>query len=197
MTTGAVKPAAADGERVLTAEELEKLSSDSEGGPARRVGGWLGWLTGSVAFLIAAMALYWTQFSITTTVYRASFLTLCLALIFILYPLAKAGPDGQPQTRRPTIEELVVALIAIAMLAYVLHHPNPMFAVVGPLHLRLRAWLGADRLLRRLSAAGLQPLPRPPAAGGLVLRGAGALLRLVPLDQYRRVQDPRHAALGR
>ncbi len=131
MTTDALKPASGDAERVLTAEELEKLSSDSEGGPARRVGGWLGWLTGSVAFLIAATAMYWTQFSITTTVYRASFLALCLALIFILYPLAKTGRDGAPQTRRVSVEEIVVALIAIAMLAYILHHPNPRIAVAG------------------------------------------------------------------
>ena len=30
MTTDALKPASGDAERVLTAEELEKLSSDSE-----------------------------------------------------------------------------------------------------------------------------------------------------------------------
>jgi TRAP transporter 4TM/12TM fusion protein len=131
MAAGGTTPASTAGERILTDEEIEKLSSDSEGGPARRVGGWLGWLTASVSFLVAAMALYWTQFSITTTVYRASFLSLCLALIFILYPLARPGPDGVTQTRRPSIEELVVALIAIAMVAYVLHHPNPMFTVFG------------------------------------------------------------------
>jgi hypothetical protein len=91
MAAGGTTPASTAGERILTDEEIEKLSSDSEGGPARRVGGWLGWLTAGVSFLVAAMALYWTQFSITTTVYRASFLSLCLALIFILYPLARPG----------------------------------------------------------------------------------------------------------
>jgi TRAP transporter 4TM/12TM fusion protein len=131
MTAGGLTPATTTGERTLSAEEIQRLSSDSEGGPARRVTGWLGWLTGAVSFLVGAMALYWTQFSITTTIYRSSFLAICLALIFILYPLAKARPDGGVATRRATLEELAVALIAAGVLAYILHHPNSAFAVFG------------------------------------------------------------------
>lgn len=94
----------------LSAEELERLSSDSEGGPARRATGWLGWVTGIGAFALAAYALYWTQFSINTTVYRASFLALSLALTFLLYPLVR----DLRATRNATIEEWCVAAIGAA-----------------------------------------------------------------------------------
>jgi TRAP transporter 4TM/12TM fusion protein len=91
----------------LSAEELERLSSDSEGGPARRATGWLGWVTAIGAFGLAAYSLYWTQFSINTTVYRSSFLALSLGLTFLLYPLVR----DLRSTRNATIEEWCVAAI--------------------------------------------------------------------------------------
>jgi TRAP transporter 4TM/12TM fusion protein len=94
----------------LSAEELERLSSDSEGGPAQRAAGWLGWVTGVGAFGLAAYSLYWTQFSINTTVYRASFLALALGLTFLLYPLVR----DLKSTRKATIEEWCVAAIGAA-----------------------------------------------------------------------------------
>jgi TRAP transporter 4TM/12TM fusion protein len=98
-------------ERVeLTAEELERLSSDSEGGPAQRAKGWLGWLTGAVAFGLGAYALFWTQFAINTTFYRSSFLAVALSLIMVLYPLVRADA----QTRRATVEEWIVAALGLA-----------------------------------------------------------------------------------
>lgn len=111
MATGA-KPETVQ----LSQEELERLSSDSEGGPAQRLGGWLGWLTAIGAFGLAAYSLYWTQFSINTTFYRSSFLALSLALIFLLYPLLR-GADPAP--RRATIEEWLVAAIGAGWIAFV------------------------------------------------------------------------------
>ncbi|MCO4055554.1 MAG: TRAP transporter fused permease subunit [Bosea sp.] len=117
------RPATPDGAAApeavsLTAEELERLSSDSEGGPAQRVGGWMGWLTGAACFGLAAYSLYWTQFAVNTTFYRSSFLSLTLALIFLLYPLVRGGVDAKP--RRVTIEELVVALLGVGWMAFVI-----------------------------------------------------------------------------
>ncbi|CEJ14402.1 DctM-like transporters [bacterium YEK0313] len=133
MTTGvAGAPAAGPSEeRQLSADEIEKLSSDSEGGPARRVTGWLGWVTGATCFLVAAYALFWTQFSVNTTIYRSTFLVLCLALTFVLYPLVRTGADGAVKARRPTIEELIFSATAVVLILYLLHNPNPMFAVYG------------------------------------------------------------------
>jgi TRAP transporter 4TM/12TM fusion protein len=105
-------PQASDAKVELTAEELEALASDSEGGPAARLGGWLGWLTGAICFGLSAYALYWTQFSVNTTTYRATFLGTVLGLIFLLYPLVRGA---QPQPRRASLEEWAFALIAVGL----------------------------------------------------------------------------------
>jgi TRAP transporter 4TM/12TM fusion protein len=116
---------AAPGERVvLSQEELDKLSADSEGGPARRATGWLGWLTAGACFAVSAYALYWTQFSINTTTYRSSFLALCLALVFILYPLLRLIPGETPKPRRPTIEEVLFNLVSAGLMIYLLTSQN-------------------------------------------------------------------------
>lgn len=116
-----VNPNAAD-KIELSAEELERLSSDSEGGPAKRLTGWLGWLTGAVAFGLGAYSLYWTQFSVNTTVYRSSFLGVALALIFVLYPLLRDANE----TRRATIEEWCVALLGVGTM-YALYLEGRIF----------------------------------------------------------------------
>jgi TRAP transporter 4TM/12TM fusion protein len=102
----------------LTPEELERLSSDSEGGPAQRAAGWMGWLTGIACFGLAAYALYWTQFSVNTTFYRSSFLSLTLALVFLLYPLVRGGDAAEP--RRVSLEEIIVALLGVGWMAFVI-----------------------------------------------------------------------------
>jgi len=95
----------------LTEEELETLSSDNEGGPAAKVTGWLGWLTAAALFALSAYALYWTQFSVNTTVYRVSFLAVVLMLVFLLYPIVR----GEPHRPRPaTPEEWLCGLVGVA-----------------------------------------------------------------------------------
>ena len=106
----------------LSAEELEKLSSDSEGGPAQRASGWLGWLTGIGCFGLAAYALYWTQFSVNTTTYRSSFLALTLGLIFLVYPLVRGGREAKP--RLPTVEELLFAALGAGGLVFIVLEGN-------------------------------------------------------------------------
>ncbi len=122
MTTGGAPGAAKPETVALTAEELEKLSSDSEGGPAQRATGWLGWLTGVGAFGLGAYALFWTQFSVNTTFYRSSFLALTLALIFLLYPLVRGGASALP--RRATAEELIAALLGLGWIMFVVMEGN-------------------------------------------------------------------------
>lgn len=100
----------ADVEKIeLSEEEFERLSSDSEGGPARKATGWLGVVTSVAAFGLGAYALYWTQFSVNTTVYRSSFLAIALALCFLLYPLT----TPQKPVRRASIEEWIIGLSGI------------------------------------------------------------------------------------
>lgn len=96
----------------LTPEEIERLSSDSEGGPAQHAKGWLGWLTGAAAFGLSVYALYWTQFAVNTVIYRATFLGVVLALIFLLYPLVR-GDTKEP--RNATVEEVIFAVVAVLL----------------------------------------------------------------------------------
>lgn len=96
----------------LTAEELDKLSSDNEGGPAAKLGGWLGWVTSAVMLGLSAYALYWTQFAVNTTFYRVSFLGVVLGLVFLLYPLVRGA---RPEPRVATIEECLSAAIGVTL----------------------------------------------------------------------------------
>ncbi len=114
--------AAKDDDVKLSAEELEKLSADSEGGPAQKAAGWLGWVTSIGCFGLAAYALYWTQFSVNTTTYRSSFLALTLGLIFLVYPLVRGGREAKP--RMPQVEELIFALIGVGWLVFVIYEGN-------------------------------------------------------------------------
>jgi TRAP transporter 4TM/12TM fusion protein len=108
-------PAARDEAVPLTEEELERLSHDEDPGDAY---GWLKWATGAVAFALSCYALYWTQFSVNTTVYRASFLAISLAVVILRHPLLR-GRSMDP--RRPTIEECATSLLAVALIGFAIH----------------------------------------------------------------------------
>jgi TRAP transporter 4TM/12TM fusion protein len=77
------------------------------------VGFWR-WLAAGLAVGLSIYALYWTQFSITTQVYRASFLLLVLTLSFIYYPMFKA--DRQ----RVRWYDLILIALAITSLVFLL-----------------------------------------------------------------------------
>jgi TRAP transporter 4TM/12TM fusion protein len=58
-----------------------------EGGAQRKLGRIAGAAVAAMAFGLAALALYWTQYAIDTTSYRAAFLALVLALAFLMFPI--------------------------------------------------------------------------------------------------------------
>jgi TRAP transporter 4TM/12TM fusion protein len=111
-------------DRTLTDEDLEKLSADSEGGPASRATGWLGFLLGAGAFGLSAYALYWTQFPVNTTLYRASFLAIVLALIFLLYPLRRPEKGASPAS----MEEWIIGGLGVIAGVWLAQQPNIMGA---------------------------------------------------------------------
>jgi TRAP transporter 4TM/12TM fusion protein len=90
---------------------IEEFESES---PTRQLGG--GWriVLGVLAAALAIYGLYWTQFSIVTQVYRASFLLLILILTFLLYP-AMGGDYGRPSPRNLAIR-LGIALALILLI---------------------------------------------------------------------------------
>jgi len=84
----------------------------------RRLSGPNAWIAGALAFTLAALALYWTQYSIGTTTYRAAFLGLVLALAFLWYP-----PLQKMRARDAVwiIDWLLIA-VAAASLIYLATH---------------------------------------------------------------------------
>ncbi|MEN3973709.1 TRAP transporter fused permease subunit [Emcibacter sp. SYSU 3D8] len=110
-----------DDEQDVIDEQLALAATLSDDGEPEYVQGWLKYATGAVAFALACYALYWTQFAINTTWYRASFLAIALALVFLRRPLVP------PSTfRRATLEEWLTAGVALGLIGLVLHDTNLM-----------------------------------------------------------------------
>jgi TRAP transporter 4TM/12TM fusion protein len=62
-------------------------AKSAEGGAHRSLGRIAAGVVAVLAFVLAGLALYWTQYSLGTTVYRAAFLALTLTLAFLMYPV--------------------------------------------------------------------------------------------------------------
>lgn len=94
---------------------VEQILEEFEGeSPIRKLqGAWrLG--LGILSAALSVYALYWTQYTITTHVYRASFLLVVLVLTFCIYPL------GRRDRNRVPLYDLLLALVAAASLLYLL-----------------------------------------------------------------------------
>ncbi len=90
----------------------EDLARDSEGGPTNFPAGPVGRACFVACVALAVYALGWTQFSINTAVYRATFLGAVLTLAFFLVP-------ARADTRGAAIELTVVTALALALLGFV------------------------------------------------------------------------------
>lgn len=90
----------------------DELARDSEGGPTKFPPGILGSACFLACVALATYALSWTQFSINTAVYRATFLGAILALVFVMSPVKAA-------TRGALAEHTISALVAVALIAFV------------------------------------------------------------------------------
>ncbi|MBL8895195.1 MAG: TRAP transporter permease [Rhizobiales bacterium] len=124
-----------------------ELMLDSEMGRPRALRGWQGWLAGAICAGVSLYALYWTQFSINTTIYRATFLGLILAASLILFPFSNAD------IRRARIHLLDWVLIAIstAAIVYLCTHLEAT-KTRATMPLGIEVWLGGALLLVVLEA---------------------------------------------
>src|SRR3712207_367692 len=103
------EPAVED-EGPISEEQARKIAEEYESeAQTRQLGGFWRWVVGVLAAGLAIYALYWTQVSITTQVYRASFLAVALALTFLLYPI---------RTRRDWIELSVIAAVGVLLVVF-------------------------------------------------------------------------------
>jgi TRAP transporter 4TM/12TM fusion protein len=131
----------------LSEEELETLAQDSESGRSRRLQGWQACLAGGVCAGLSLYALYWTQFSVNTAVYRATFLAFILTAAFLLFPLDPA------RGRRDRVHLLDWALIAISLVSVfylITHLEATKTRATAPLDIEV--WLGAALILVVLEA---------------------------------------------
>lgn len=102
-------------EEVLSQEQVNQLLEEYESeATTRKLSGLWWWVTGLLAAGLAIYALYWTQYSITTQVYRASFLMGVLVLTFLYYPLWRRDQ------RRVRWYDVLLALGAIVSLTYLI-----------------------------------------------------------------------------
>ena len=76
---------------------------------------------------LAVYALYWTQYSITTQVYRASFLLLVLTLSFIYYPMLRAD-----RRRVMWCDLLLIAVAATSLIFLILNYRAALQRSVNP-----------------------------------------------------------------
>lgn len=95
---------------------MTDIATDEQ--PTRRLSAPMAWLVGGLAFALSALALYWTQYSIGTTAYRAMFLGLVLALSFLLYP---AWQKGRYRDTVWIVDWLLIA-VGTAALVYLATH---------------------------------------------------------------------------
>jgi TRAP transporter 4TM/12TM fusion protein len=97
----------------ISDEKVHQIIEEFEAESLTRqlVGVWR-WVAGLLAAGLAVYALYWTQFNITTQVYRASFLMLALILTFLFYPTLRRDRD------RVAIYDIALALLAITSLGF-------------------------------------------------------------------------------
>ncbi len=120
------------------------MTSDAitEEQPTRKLSPPMAWVAGALAFVLAVLALYWTQYSIGTTTYRAMFLGLVLALSFLLYPAWQKGAYRD----RVWIVDWVLAAIAVAALVYLATHIEEVKTrATRPLELEI--WLGGGLIV--------------------------------------------------
>jgi TRAP-type uncharacterized transport system fused permease subunit len=97
----------------LSQEQVSQIIEEFESESAtRKLPGLWGKLAGVLAGLVAIYALYWTQYNVTTQIYRASFLALILTLTFLLYPARRAD------RKRLAWYDPLLAVLAIGSLFY-------------------------------------------------------------------------------
>ena len=99
----------------ISQAQVEALIEEFEGeSPTRKFQGLGRLVTGVVAATLAIYALYWTQYTITTHIYRATFLMVVLALTFLYYPAIRRHRARVP------IYDLLLAAAAIITVVYLL-----------------------------------------------------------------------------
>ncbi|MFN0074577.1 MAG: TRAP transporter permease [Chloroflexota bacterium] len=102
-------PSRSDSDEAISNERVTQIIEEyeSESRIEPRTGLWR-WVAGVLAAGLSIYALYWTQYAITTHVYRATFLVVVLVLSFVLYAV---------HGRRNAIEASVTLTVGVVLFA--------------------------------------------------------------------------------
>ena len=130
----------------LSAAELEALAADSEQGVTRRLTGWESWLASALCASLSLYALYWTQFAINTSVYRATFLGIVLAAAFVIFPIHRKLTGRHLRL----LDAVLIALSVITIWYFVSHLEATKTRATAPLQIEI--WLGGALMLLVLEA---------------------------------------------
>lgn len=138
------QPAPQDG--VIDQDKLDQLAIDSESGRTRRLTGWEAWLAAAICAGLSLYALYWTQFAINTSIYRATFLGLVLAAAFLVFPLFAKGEGRHVRI----IDWLLIGLTIASVYYFCVNLDSTKTRATAPLEIEV--WLGAALILLVLEA---------------------------------------------
>lgn len=139
-------PGSASPAPALTDAELEALAADGEQGQMRPLDGWEARLAALLCAGLSLYALYWTQFSINTSVYRITFVGIVLAAAFLVYPWRR-GAAGR---RAGWIDWALIAVSLVTIGYLVTHLDATKGRSTAPL--AIEVWLGAALILMVLEA---------------------------------------------
>ena len=115
--------------------------------PQRHLTGVPAWVASGLLFLLAALALYWTQYPIGTTEFRALFLMLVLVLSFLLYPVIVRSAHRD----RVWIVDWIFIALSVAALVYLITHVDAV-KTRATRPLEIEQWLGGALILCILEA---------------------------------------------
>jgi TRAP transporter 4TM/12TM fusion protein len=130
----------------LDQDKLDQLAIDSESGRTRRLSGWEAWLAAAICAALSLYALYWTQFAVNTSIYRASFLGLVLAAAFLVFPLF---PKGEGRHVR-ILDWLLIALAFASVYYFCTHLEATKMRATSPRDIEI--WLGGVLIVLVLEA---------------------------------------------
>ena len=130
----------------LDQDRLDQLAVDSESGRTRRLQGWQAWLAAGLCAAMSIYALYWTQFAVNTSIYRATFLGLVLAAAFLIFPLF---PKGEGKHVR-IADWVLVGLVFASIVYFCTHLEATKMRATSPLDIEI--WLGGALILLVLEA---------------------------------------------
>lgn len=127
-------------------DKLGQLAIDSESGRTRRLSGWQSWLAAGLCAGLSLYALYWTQFAINTSIYRATFVGIVLAAAFLIFPLFPKG-----EGRHVRIIDWILIALAVASITYLTTNLEATkMRATAPL--AIEVWLGGILILLVLEA---------------------------------------------